>query len=112
MSPKHTPGNWKAVGEFIGTDEEDSQTVAYLSCHRNKTHRPELETQANARLIANAPALLKVLVGVLTKLENTSVDDWAEYSSCSDCRFLEIEEALKVINQIDPDILKSIAVIS
>ncbi|MEG5170818.1 hypothetical protein [Microcoleus sp. B3-D7] len=75
MKTKHTPGKWKAQGEFIGTDEEDSQTIAYLSCHRNNTRRTDLETNANAKLIANAPDLLKILVDLLAKIGDMSVDD-------------------------------------
>lgn len=58
---KHTPGPWFANGEFIGTIESDSQTVAYVSSHRNRKLRPLDEEAANARLIAAGPELLEAL---------------------------------------------------
>jgi hypothetical protein len=58
---KHTPGPWKAAGDFIGTDEADPQTIAYVSDHRNRRPRGNDVDKANARLIAAAPELLEAL---------------------------------------------------
>lgn len=58
----HTPGPWQyRTGDFIGTAEEDYQTVAYLSDHRNRKPRPTEEKIANGHLIAAAPDLLAAL---------------------------------------------------
>ncbi len=63
---KHTPKYWKYLPSgFIGTTEEDDQTIAYLSDHRNRKMRPPEETEANGRLIAAAPELLDVLEEML-----------------------------------------------
>lgn len=100
MKTKHTPGKWKAHGDCIGTDEEDFQTIAYLSCHRNRKRRSKVETSANARLIENAPELLNALVALLKKINNSSVDDWAEYSNTNSKKIEEIENANKLIKKI------------
>jgi hypothetical protein len=54
----HTPLPWKARGHFIGTDDCDPQTIAYVDDHRNRRPRSVAETNANAALIALAPTLL------------------------------------------------------
>ena len=46
---EHTPGLLKVDGLYIGTDAADSQTIAYLSDHRNTTPRGAGETLANGR---------------------------------------------------------------
>ena len=99
MKTKHTPGKWKSQGQFIGTDEEDSQTIAYLSDHRNNKQRSQTETKANGRLIENAPDLLETLVLLLKKINNSSLDDWVDYNI--DAKIVEIENAYKLIEKID-----------
>ena len=100
MKIEHTPGKWKAHGEFIGTDEDDTQTIAYLSCHRNRAWRSQVETNANARLIENAPDLLKALVALLEKISDSSVDDWTDYINNNDAKIEEIENAYQLIGKI------------
>jgi hypothetical protein len=52
---RYTPAPWKVIDGFIGTDEDDSQTIAYVSDHRNRKTRNSEEEVANAQLIASAP---------------------------------------------------------
>jgi len=55
MTMTHTKRPWKYDGDvFVGTDETDSQTLCFLSEHRNQKRRDEIETQANGHLIAAA----------------------------------------------------------
>lgn len=58
IKTKHTPGPWRASVPFIGTDETDPQTIAYLSDHRNRKPRLTVEQAANGALIAAVPDLL------------------------------------------------------
>lgn len=95
MLYKHTPGKWKAVDEFIGTDSDDPQTIAYLSCHRNIRRRSEEETKTNAKLIESAPDLLEALVNLLVKINKTCIEDW-----------VEIREACEAIKRVDESILE------
>ena len=61
---------WKSDGAFIGTDEEDTQTVAYLSNdYRNNSRRTKKETKANGRLIAAAPDLLAAAIKLVNRIE-------------------------------------------
>ena len=87
MSAHHTPGPWTAeyccytdsettaVGEgsFQILDGPDSRTAAVL-CTRLRWPERAREMEANARLIAAAPALLEVL----QELEESS-GYWSEY---------------------------------
>lgn len=79
--PRHTKSPWEFDGHsFVGTKEEDSQTVGYLfslSDHRNNKSRSAEETKANGRLIESAPDLLECLQLLLLKIEDTS-PDWEE----------------------------------
>lgn len=61
MGAKHTPGPWQAIGTFIGTVEEDYQTIAYASDHRNRKPWADGEQEANAHLIAAAPTMADAL---------------------------------------------------
>ena len=70
MSTKHTPGPWGSYRSYIGTEEEDTQTVAYCDDHRNTRSRSAEETNANGRLIAAAPDLLDALEGCVGDLEH------------------------------------------
>lgn len=57
---KHT--SWKFVApHFIGTDEADPQTIAYLDDHRNRRSWSVDEMRAHGRLIAAAPQMLEAL---------------------------------------------------
>jgi hypothetical protein len=67
---------WKSEGDFIGTDEEDTQTVAYLSNRRNNSNRTKEETKANGRLIAAAPDLLAAAITFVNR-----IGDYYEISS-------------------------------
>ena len=59
----HTSGPWKHVPNtsYIGTDEEDTQTICYLDDHRNRRARSRSESNANGLLIAASPELLQAL---------------------------------------------------
>ena len=48
----HLP--WLAHGDYIGTDAEDSQTVAYVSNHRNRRLRNTDDSRAIAEFIVRA----------------------------------------------------------
>lgn len=61
---------WKATGTFIGTDEEDSQTIAYVSDARNRRQWSDEEELAYAHLIAAAPELLEAAEVTLSWLES------------------------------------------
>lgn len=67
---------WKSEGAFIGTDEKDTQAIAYLSNHRNNRSRTEKETKANGRLIAAAPDLLAAAIKLVDR-----IGDYNEISS-------------------------------
>ena len=67
---------WMSEGAFIGTDEEDTQTIAYLSNHRNNRSRTKKETKANGRLIAAAPDLLAAAIKFVDR-----IGDYNEISS-------------------------------
>ncbi len=75
---RYTPAPWKAVNGFIGTDEDDSQTIAYVSDHRNRKQRGDEEEEANAQLIASAPELLEAAQAFVSRLEDSSLDDIRE----------------------------------
>jgi len=74
----YTPGPWKADGVFIGTDEEDTQTIAYIDNHRNRRQRSVEEDHANACLIAAAPELLEAAKNFVFRLEDSSLDEIEE----------------------------------
>jgi len=76
MKKPYSPSPWYSKGGFIGTDEEDIQTIAYLSDHRNSRLRPNTESESNGLLIAAAPELLEALENLLIKLDQLSTDDW------------------------------------
>jgi hypothetical protein len=69
----HTPAPWKVIGHFIGTDEPDPQTIAYLDDHRNRRARPHGETEANGLLIAAAPIMLKALLAVASDYDGMNL---------------------------------------
>lgn len=68
----HTPGPWKAVYQpnTPCLVESDGERVAWIDFWKGKTprdpnHKPRLEQEANARLIAAAPELLEALQELL-----------------------------------------------
>jgi len=101
MRHQYTPAPWKHQenSEFIGTDEDDYQTIAYVSSHRNRERRSESESTANAKLIASAPELLEALISLLGKLESLSPDDWRDYCQDTSPEFDEVTSAKKVISK-------------
>ena len=72
-SPAHTPGPWdvepKGSRHFV--DGADGLTVAYLD---RAGVRERSEIEANARLIASAPELLKALAGCADALREAGKD--------------------------------------
>ena len=78
---KYTPSPWKNVDGFIGTDEEDSQTIAYLSDHRNMKQRTDAEEEANATLIAASPELLEAAIKLANRLEHTEFQGLTELTA-------------------------------
>ena len=78
MDTEHAPTLWISHGDFIGTDEEDSQTIAYCSDHRNRRPRSHEETLALAESIVRAcnsyPDLLAACVDVIKRVKGS--DAW------------------------------------
>lgn len=80
---KHTPGPWLYhPPSFIGTDEEDPQTIGYVSDHRNRKARPSGEMEANGHLFAAAPDLLAALEEMLKELPAYHHTDERHYVRC------------------------------
>lgn len=75
---KHTPGPWLQDGELVR--ESDGKLVADCSIFFPKTNR-QSENEANARLIAAAPALLHV-AKVAINLGSIAIEDSAGYRAC------------------------------
>lgn len=61
---KYPLERWKTEQEWIGTDEPDPQTIAYVDEHRNRRRWTEDEKQAIVTLIAAAPDLLDALTRI------------------------------------------------
>ena len=86
----HTRGRLKATGIYLGTDEEDSQTIAYMDNHRNKRRRAWEEDIANAKHLAacwNAceginpeavPDILAALDAALDEVDQTHAEGYPE----------------------------------
>lgn len=74
---KHTPGPWSVGNPPDGTRGYvycgDVTGSAVAQVKFSQVHRTEQETDANARLIAAAPEMLDVLLGVA---ENTVSLEW------------------------------------
>lgn len=66
MKSKYIPGPWKAVDTFIGTDDRDPQTIAYVSDHRNERGWTACEKKATAKLIAAAPSMASIIERLLS----------------------------------------------
>jgi len=66
-----------SIGVFIGTDEEDPQTIAYVSEHRNRKPRSAKETQAIIHLLCAAPRMLATLEYVLGRLATDDAESIA-----------------------------------
>ena len=87
---KHTQGKLKAVDVYLGTDEEDSQTIAYMDDHRNKRRCSLEEREANAQHLAacwNAceginpeavPDILAALDAALDEVDQTHAEGYPE----------------------------------
>ena len=79
---KHTPGRWHAVGGWV--EVEDFDIADICTCHpedfwQGHLKRSDKEIMANARLIAAAPEMLKVLKYLVRKFP-------AEYPGMDDAR--------------------------
>ncbi len=103
QSPKHTKSPWTFdEHSFVGTKEEDSQTVGYfftLSDHRSSKSRSPEETKANGRLIESAPDLLECLQLLILKIEDTSPDDFKDYCQDTSPDWEEIAKAKDIIKK-------------
>jgi hypothetical protein len=65
--------------------------------HTARKRQDVAEAEANARLIASAPELLKVLVKLLDKIDDMSPMEWSDYSNSSNCKIGEIEAAYEAV---------------
>ena len=63
----HTPGPWFADASFVGSAAIDR---FFISCHSKDLPGGRPEAEANARLIAAAPAMLEAL----RKIESATVE--------------------------------------
>jgi hypothetical protein len=63
MKRAHTPGPWFAVGSWVETadDKADICTCSAEGMDQQHVARPPEEEEANARLIAAAPDMLRLL---------------------------------------------------
>lgn len=74
---KHTPGPWtvdetKAMGAYgVWTDTDPMIPVCYF--HHNRDRVPRDEQDANAKLIAAAPDLLRCLSNLINDLDNRAL---------------------------------------
>ena len=93
MEAKHTPGPWKAVTYSGAFDQplitSDYGTIGRLHSFDNRQH------EANARLIAAAPEMLKALRGVIH--HNDGVKD--QYKA-SPSLIDQVENAIKKATEI------------
>ena len=73
MSAQHTPGPWFATGGnvFAETDKFYPRPVAAVGVPLGKSDIRFGELEANAHLIAAAPALLEALVGMLSIINDS-----------------------------------------
>jgi hypothetical protein len=70
--PAHTPGPWKVGTKHPGrvmAANGRGNVIAYCTPHPDDTDSPTEEEAANARLIAQAPALYEALKDCLERLE-------------------------------------------
>lgn len=87
---KHTPGPWRIEtwnydkatppreALMVQTDRDAVAEVCNIWQNANEVERRDVEAekQANARLIAAAPALLAALVELIEQLEGIGIPDW------------------------------------
>ncbi len=64
----------KAQGDFIGTDEPEPQTVAYIDDHRNRRRWTPEEKRAFAALLSAAPRMFRALTNILVTLDDYEID--------------------------------------
>lgn len=79
---KHTPGPWYPVGGWVEVEDDDIADIC--TCHpadfgQGHLERSDKEIMANARLIAAAPDMLKVLKYLVRRFP-------AEYPGMDDAR--------------------------
>lgn len=90
----YTPGPWIFIApDFIGTDEEDYQTIAYVDDHRNRKQRSASEHIANAYLISAAPKLLEALQLAEATIERLAPDGSRATQGTRDVISIAIMEA-------------------
>ncbi len=72
MEAKHTKGEWKAQGNYIGLIDKNGNNIPVRITHvlGGEKVTPE-EDEANAKLMAAAPDLLEVAKASLSMLEQT-----------------------------------------
>ncbi len=98
MKAKHTKGNWILKDATILNPNHDSKIgnikeVAQCYTGFNEKETTE-ECMANAKLIASAPALLKVLVALKIKYLFNQTKTQAKNNHIDET-LLEVEEAIK-----------------
>ncbi len=64
----------KAHGDFIGTDEPEPQTVAYIDDRRNRRRWTPEEKRAFATLLAASPRMFHALTNILVTLDDYEID--------------------------------------
>jgi hypothetical protein len=70
MSTTHTPGPWCAEGHNVFKGARPLPLALFIAdCSHSGAHRPQAETEANARLIAAAPELLAALIEVVAEAD-------------------------------------------
>ena len=70
MTDKHTPGPWKVITGAVYTAQSTGKVVPIASMDREAGNGTSLvEREANARLIAAAPELLKALEEIADRLK-------------------------------------------
>src|SRR6476646_6775635 len=78
---KHTPGPWRPSydrGYFVETDHDDKPSSGNVCNIEQGDGCSKEEAQANARLIAAAPDLLKACKAMVTYCGKYAIEDYAK----------------------------------
>ena len=79
MSNTHTPGPWRITTDFIGIYDSEGRCIADMDSE-SAPEFGESETLANARLIAEAPAMLEALRAIATYMRgDLTADDFKAF---------------------------------